>query len=588
MIRRFETRSFCRAGSRVFIAVFGATFWLRSTCTSRNANATAFIHYADTRYQHTPNNNDNSSNSDLWLRKTVSSTYESYFTQIKNRLDEKQSEIETTVFVSYDSHGNSYSSRLYSYSDFVYVLRSISVEGLGGGDDEKYFYIGQTDGKGVVHGLVNIAAFLAHAMAISIRYDVCDEFHMDAITEKYAISNSCSQFGRKQYQDEVCTGGEASKTCDVDADMNVIAASALTGEKAPPPFQCRPKENATDYTGYWDIEGGFLSDTFPFANRDGRIDTAGCCWWGRGVLLTRGTCSFGKLNHFLGKKAAAQGFLNFFDVDLCVYPEIVCEGKDTKELRWAIGMFEWEDRVQPFKNITSGWSYMKELDKYVENGFVNSAEFIDTVGGILPFGCFEEQCFAAEAQLSKWRRENFLTLVLDVFELPDLINATPFPTPSPIKQLNSTKQPTKKHTNEPQQTQSPINHPTQKPVNLSPSYNPTVDGKTSPPSFKFPYTAKTVLPTNYHDHSPSTPTEHPSENKLDSPVSLSTLPTTNIAIAPPTSLPTRSSIHSPTHPPSVMPSYVETELISLPSAAVQSKGDCYILFIALVGTSMLF
>ncbi len=30
-------------------------------------------------------------------------------------------------------------------------------------------------GKGIVHGLVNVAAFLAHAMSISIKYNVCDK-----------------------------------------------------------------------------------------------------------------------------------------------------------------------------------------------------------------------------------------------------------------------------------------------------------------------------------------------------------------------------------------------------------------------------
>ena len=55
--------------------------------------------------------------------------------------------------------------------------------------------------------------------------------------------------------------------------------------------------------------------------------------------MTRGTCNFGKLNHYLGRLAAAQGFINFYDVDLCVYPEIVCEGEDTMGLRWSVGYF---------------------------------------------------------------------------------------------------------------------------------------------------------------------------------------------------------------------------------------------------------
>ena len=42
--------------------------------------------------------------------------------------------------------------------------------------------------------------------------------------------------------------------------------------------------------------------------------------------MTRGACNFGKANQYLGLPAAARGFLNYFDVDLCVYPEIVCTG----------------------------------------------------------------------------------------------------------------------------------------------------------------------------------------------------------------------------------------------------------------------
>jgi len=51
----------------------------------------------------------------------------------------------------------------------------MSVAGLGGGIDVHRFYIG-ADGRGVVHGLVNI---VAQAMVTSIKFDVCDEFQRD-------------------------------------------------------------------------------------------------------------------------------------------------------------------------------------------------------------------------------------------------------------------------------------------------------------------------------------------------------------------------------------------------------------------------
>ena len=78
------------------------------------------------------------------------------------------------------------------------------------------------------------------------------------------------------------------------------------------------------------------------------------CWyrWGRGILFTRGICNFGRLNHYLGRKAAGQGFLNYYDIDFCVYPQIVCE--DTRALKWDVGYFEWADRVQTYQNTAEG------------------------------------------------------------------------------------------------------------------------------------------------------------------------------------------------------------------------------------------
>ena len=116
--------------------------------------------------------------------------YEPYYdNELSAWLNKKRTELENTAFISYDSQGNAYPSSSYSYPDFLKALHSMSVRGVGGGDDRMHFYIGQTDGSGVVHGLVNVAAFLAHAMSVSIKYDVCDEFNIDAtdFTEKYAI-----------------------------------------------------------------------------------------------------------------------------------------------------------------------------------------------------------------------------------------------------------------------------------------------------------------------------------------------------------------------------------------------------------------
>jgi hypothetical protein len=208
---------------------------------------------------------------------TVFNKYGDYYAEVEHFLIKTQTEIESRVLVSYNSQGNAYKSTAYTFDDFLVTLRSMSLFGASGGDDDPMmFYMGQTDSKGIAHGLANLAAFLAHAMVTSIKYDVCDEFNVDTtdLTSKYAISNSCGQWGRS-YQDEVCMGDGAFMACDVDPDMVVTAASYLFASNAPPPFECQPKKNATDFTGHWDSELGRTSEIYPYANRAGAIHNEG-------------------------------------------------------------------------------------------------------------------------------------------------------------------------------------------------------------------------------------------------------------------------------------------------------------------------
>jgi hypothetical protein len=209
------------------------------------------------------------------------SKYEDYYARVEEFLNKTQIEIENSVLVSYNSLGEAYKSTAYTYDAFLVALRYMSLFGAGGGgdgdDDEPIlFYVGQTDSKGLAHGLVNLAAFLAHAMVTSIKYDVCDEFSVDSTdsSEKYAISNSCGQWGRS-YQDEACAGDGASMTCDVDPVMTVVAATYPFRSDLPPRFECEPKENETDFTGHWDGKLGLLSETYPFANRAGAVHNEG-------------------------------------------------------------------------------------------------------------------------------------------------------------------------------------------------------------------------------------------------------------------------------------------------------------------------
>jgi hypothetical protein len=210
------------------------------------------------------------------------SKYDNYYAEVEEFLNKTRLGIEDGVLVSYNSRGEAYKSTAYTYDDFLVALRTMSLFGAGGGsdddnenDDPILFYVGQTDSGGLAHGLVNIAAFLAHAMVTSIKYDVCDEFNVDSTDAmKYAISNSCGQWGRS-YMDEACVGDDSYMTCEIDADMTALAATYPFRSDLPPRFECRPRVNATDFTGYWDTKLGRLSETYPFANRAGAIHNEG-------------------------------------------------------------------------------------------------------------------------------------------------------------------------------------------------------------------------------------------------------------------------------------------------------------------------
>ncbi len=427
---------------------------------------------------------------------------EFHFNEIEVWLNKKRSQLESTVFISYDKNGKPYPSVWYTLDDFMIALRELSVIGVGGGEFERFFYIGQTDNRGIVHGLVNVAAFLSHASVISIKYDACDEFNMDKTdyTEKYAVSNSCGQFGRS-YQDEVCVGDTAHMTCDVDKDIQMTAVTSLNEERAAPALSCRAKNSATDFTGHWDRSTGTLEETFPFSNRMGRIDTAGCCWWGRGVLLTKGACNFGRLNHFLGYNGAAQGFLNYFDIDFCTYPNVVCEGEDSSKLRWSVGLFEWSDTVQTlYRDSTTGEGYLDALYKFIEGGFVNVNGFIDSIDLAFSYNCFEPNCKAEQSRVREERRFMFQNILFNILAVTELVQANPTPTPPPSKRV-ITPDPTPKPTMEPAviiikppptpavvevvvATPNPVEmstqNPTTRPISTMPASSPSINPTLAP------------------------------------------------------------------------------------------------------------
>lgn len=138
-----------RVRSRV-ASVFTAVLCLHEY----NANASSTLaHLADASPSSTASGGSNNN-----LHRNLNSPlYEEFYNnEVETWLNKKRAEIERTVFISYDSQGIAYPSTAYVYDDFLQTLRSMSVNGVGGGDEQVFFYIGQTDGKGIIHGLVNV------------------------------------------------------------------------------------------------------------------------------------------------------------------------------------------------------------------------------------------------------------------------------------------------------------------------------------------------------------------------------------------------------------------------------------------------
>jgi hypothetical protein len=209
--------------------------------------------------------------------------------------------IQDTVFVAYNPNGIAFPTTRYTYEGMIIAVKEMALSGIQSDGRDFRFYVGNEESN-LMYGRTNLAAFLAMAMAESIAYDTCDEFNLDQVAGKYAISNSCGQNGRS-YQHEVCTNPSDEKmSCKVDNNMVMVSSSATISQvgRPPPPLSCRPKTDWTDYAGYWDSKTGQASTTpckyithcvhcscYRFAeiltalfaldaNTLGRIDTEGC------------------------------------------------------------------------------------------------------------------------------------------------------------------------------------------------------------------------------------------------------------------------------------------------------------------------
>jgi len=390
------------------------------------------------------------------------------------------------VLVAYNSNGIKFPSTRYTYDGMIDALKEMAHAGIQSDGRDFRLYVGNDNGN-LMYGRTNLALLLAMAMTESIHYDTCDEYNEDQVAGKYAISNSCGQNGRS-YQDEVCTNpSEANMSCDVDVNMVVVSSSTSIsqGGRPPPPLSCRPKADWSDYAGYWDSRTGQAS-TNPYANTLGRIDTEGCCFWGRGVLLTRGVCNIGRLNYYLGKRAHDErGEGRFPTIDFCQDPEATCASESSTEMmRWVTGLFDWIYRVQSYE--ANGWSYMNALQKFVDNGFVDDEyeryPFFDTVSSVFVRDCHENKCSDLRITKKDARRINF-DKVMEIMKVTDKPTRTPTrkpivynePTPAPFKPKIEIKPPPLAWSPPPSQSRSVT---TNSPSTISPATknpSPTTD-----------------------------------------------------------------------------------------------------------------
>jgi len=317
-------------------------------------------------------------------------------------------------------------------------LDVIAVTGFGA-DFKFKLYEGDPDKW--KKGLISVAAFLANAMVESIQYDSCDENNWQDLDGRFAISNACGQEGYS-YEDEECSL-EFESSCPVVSSMEITAVNGPIGYRVPPPLQCKPgKDNA----GYWDSSVGQVVQ-LVYSNVAGREDIEGCCWWGRGALQSRGPCSIGKINYYLGKKGADLGRDTIYpNIDFCQFPEALCASADDKNLRWNAGLFEYAERVQTYN--VDGWNYDNELNKFIQQGMTTD-DFITTVSRIVSRKCHRQGCSQLEVRMLDQRIRHFFMIINDIFEVPMLF-ATPNPTPNPTRR--PTPKPTMTPTAEIQKT----------------------------------------------------------------------------------------------------------------------------------------
>jgi hypothetical protein len=124
--------------------------------------------------------------------------------------------------------------------------------------------------------------------------------------------------------------------------------------------------------------------------------------------------NFGKLNYFLGARAAKEGRKSRYPtIDFCKTPDAICASEEHQELKWVAGYFYWINSLQSYR--VGDWDYTTELHKFVENG-MEGDDFISAVSGIVNRGCHNPPCGTGDVDGGPERIDNFRKVLSVFFE----------------------------------------------------------------------------------------------------------------------------------------------------------------------------
>jgi len=359
-------------------------------------------------------------------------------------------------------------STLYTWKDMIAGVKIMATQGIG----SQKLFVGS--GDNFKYGLVNLAGFLGESMKETIMYNACDENNWSDPKEAqkvggdaYPASAACGQ-GKQSYQDYKCSAEDdkiagGKMACDFDPNMEMRAHTQAEWYGAPPKMFCGPKSAVGPTTPKWNYgspwcpqkggygyktpfpdnvslpvyykyvesggscrdydpikaggwekcgAGGCKNPPAPVFHRDSRTDVEGCCWWGRGVIQTTGTCNFGKLNYYMGARGHKENRTVLYpDFDFCKNPEVICNPSSPPALKWIAGFFYWLNSVQSYVD-KDGWVYMEKLRNWTDAGMnIADESYINACSGIVNRGCYNPPCGGNPMDGGKERAANFATVM---------------------------------------------------------------------------------------------------------------------------------------------------------------------------------